>query len=224
MRAVIVAKAKEKFVLNKNYREFYKEQSLVDILVGKLLTTLPADDIYLSCEDELFENVAFKHGINFVKRNPEFSSHFKENVDVIKNICSQLPKDGDLLWCTCVEPFFDEYADILECWQQLDREQYDSLNIVYPMKKFILDQNYNPIGFGFGHWHKYSGKVPPSFQISWATAILSRKCIDNIGYVVGRNPYWYDSYSPVVDIDTLDDFNFAALTYEAWKKAQGDTI
>lgn len=216
MKAVILAKSTERLIAYKNYRPFYGELSLVDVLVKKLIKVLPVADIYLSCEEQQYRNVAEKWGINFVHRDKVYAQYNISNVDVVANVCESIPFRDDILWCTCVEPFFDEYAEVLECWDELDKERFDSLNVVYPMKKFMLDHGHNPIGFGFGHWHKYSQTIPAVYQISWATAVMSRECIEKVSYLVGRNPYWYDSYSPVIDIDTMDDFRFAALAYKAY--------
>lgn len=216
MKAVILAKSTERLIAHKNYRPFYGDLSLVDILIKKLLKVFPPEDIFLSCEEEKHSSVAKHWGINFVLRDKLYAKYNVSNVDVVANVCASIPTKEDLLWCTCVEPFFDEYVEIIECWNDLDKEQYDSLNVVYPVKKFMLDNGHNPIGFGFGHWHKYSQTIPPLYQISWATAIMSRECIENVSYQVGRNPFWYDSYAPVIDIDTMDDFRFAASAYKAY--------
>jgi N-acylneuraminate cytidylyltransferase len=187
----------------------------MDILLEKLVKVLPKDDIYLSCEDNEFQRIAKEWGVHFAPRESVYASYNASATDVVANVAKSIPYDGDLLWCTCVEPFFNEYANVIEIWRSLDKKEHDSLNVVYPMKKFMLDRHYNPIGFGFGHWHKYSQTIPPIYQISWATAIMSRECVERISYQVGRNPYWYDSYAPVIDIDTLDDFRFASLAYKA---------
>lgn len=216
MKAVILAKSTERLIEYKNYRPFYGKLSLVDILINKLIRVLPVSDIYLSCEEKRHMDIAEKWGINFIHRDKNYALHNVSNVDIIANVCKSVPTQEDILWCTCVEPFFDEYSEILECWNSLDKKKFDSLNVVYPTKKFMLDNGHNPIGFGFGYWHRYSQTIPPLYQISWATAILSRECIETVSYLVGKNPYWYDSYSPIIDIDTMDDFEFAALAYEAY--------
>jgi N-acylneuraminate cytidylyltransferase len=115
---------------------------------------------------------------------------------------------------------FNEYAEILTVWQTLDESEYDSLNVLYPLKKFLLDERHNPIGFGFGFWHKYSQTIPPTYQLSWATTIMSRRCIERISYQVGENPYWYDTYAPIIDIDTEDDFKLAQAVYKLYREGQ----
>ncbi len=216
MKAVILAKSTERLIPNKNYRPFYNDWSMIDILIDKLTKVLPKEDIYLSCEERDYKSAADKWGIQFVLREKILATYNVSNVDMVRLVCESIPSKEDILWCTCVEPFFNEYKEILQCWDNLNKKQYDTLNVVYPMKKFMLDQGHNPIGFGFGHWHKYSQTVPPLYQISWATAILSRECIENVSYLVGKKPYWYDSYAPVIDIDTMDDFRFASMAYKSY--------
>ncbi|MCL2499449.1 MAG: hypothetical protein FWE90_03825 [Defluviitaleaceae bacterium] len=213
MKVVILGKASSVRIKNKNYRPFYNGESLMDIHIKKLINVLQPDDIYLSCEDETFRSVAQNWKINFILRDERYTRLTTSNVDVVHYVCKDVPGNGDILWTTPVEPLFDEYTNVLECWERIDKTKHDSLNVVYPQKRFILDQNYNPIGFGFGHWHKYSQDIPPIYQVSWSTAILSRACIEKVSYMIGARPFWYDCYSTVVDIDTEDDWEIAQLLY-----------
>lgn len=115
---------------------------------------------------------------------------------------------------------FDEFHQVLSIWNGLDKGKYDSLNVVYPQKRFLLDQNHNPIGFG--QWHKYSQGLPCLYQLSWSICILSRKCIDDVSYMVGAHPYWYECYSDAVDINTEDDFELAQIIYERHMRWKGN--
>jgi len=216
MKAVILGKAGSIRVPNKNYRPFYNGCSLTDILLAKLTKVINKSDIYLSCEKGEFRNVADNWGINFIHREEKYTLVTTDNIEVVANVCKDVPYEDDLLWCTCTEPFFDEYDGVLDIWKNIDHKKYDSLNVIYPQKKFYLDQNHNPIGFGFGHWQKYSQFIPPTYMFSFATAILTRECIEKISYMVGKNPYWYDSYSQIVDIDTEEDWELAQKLYKIY--------
>lgn len=168
MKAVILGKAGSVRVPRKNYRQFYKDKSLMDILIEKLLRELNGNDIYLSCEDEKYRHVADRWGIEFINRDVRYTQISTSNVDVVKNVCKDIPDNGDILWVTPVEPMFDEFHEVLSVWNSLNKDMYDSLNVVYPQKRFMLDQNHNPIGFGFGQWHKYSQELPYLYQLSWS--------------------------------------------------------
>jgi len=219
MKVFIPGKSTERRIPNKNYRPFYYDKSLIDILVEKLIPLLPRDSIYLSCEKEEYRTIANKWGINFLLRDDSLTTPASVSIELITSVSQLIPED-DILWATCVEPFFDEYGKLLETWNSLDKNKFDSLNVVYPVKRQFLDDNHNPIGFGFGLWYKNPQSTQPLYNISWATAITSAKCIREAGFLVGKNPYWYDSYAKVFDIDTIEDFEFASLAYTALKDSE----
>lgn len=52
MKAIIPVKKSSIRVENKNFKPFYKEQSLFDIKVNSLLKTIDKSDIYVSGESE----------------------------------------------------------------------------------------------------------------------------------------------------------------------------
>lgn len=217
MKAVILGKASSVRVKFKNYRPFYGDLSLTDILLEKLIKVLDREDIYLSCEDISFKDVADRWGINFINRDVKYTLLSTDTVEVVRNVCKDVPGDDDILYCSGMDPLFDDYEDLFSLWEEA-RASHDSLNVVYPMKKYFLDQNYHPIGFEFGHWHKYSQYMPATYQISWANLILKRETIDSVGYMVGINPFWFFANNPTVDIDTQEDWELARVIYKYYRE------
>ena len=70
MKAIIPVKNCSSRVKGKNFKEFHNGMSLFDITVHKLLKHLPAEDIYMSCEDPEQESLAKKMGREFhIKRS-----------------------------------------------------------------------------------------------------------------------------------------------------------
>ncbi len=217
MKAVILGKSNSRRIERKNYRPFYEGLSLTDILLEKLTRHLDKDDIFLSCEEKAMESVADKWGIRFIHRDIKYTLLETNTVDVVRGVCKDVPGDDDILYCSCMDPLFDDYENMFQTWEDV-KGTHDSLNVVYPLKKYYLDQNHSPIGFNFGHWHKYSQSIPPMYQISWANEILTRECIERVGYMVGENPFWYDAYNPTVDIDTENDWELAQVIYRHYKE------
>lgn len=221
MKAVILGKSNSRRIERKNYRPFYGDLSLTDILLEKLTRHFDKNDIFLSCEEQAMESVAEKWDIQFIHRDIKYTLLETNTVDVVRGVCKDVPGDDDILYCSCMDPLFDDYENMFAVWNDV-RTTHDSLNVVYPLKKYYLDQNHSPIGFNFGHWHKYSQSIPPMYQISWANEILTRECIERVGYMVGENPFWYDAYNPTVDIDTESDWELAQVIYRYYKeKANG---
>lgn len=216
MKAVILGKASSSRVKEKNYRKFYENLSLTDILLEKLVKVLDRRAIFLSCEDAKYKDVADKWKINFILRDKKYTLLETNTVEVVRGVCADVPGNDDILYCSCMDPLFENYEEMFNTWEEV-KDRADSLNVVYPLKNYYLDQNYNPIGFGFGHWHKYSQYISPMYRISWANEILSRQCIEKYGYMVGENPYWFDAYNPLLDIDTEADWRVAQVVYSAYR-------
>lgn len=213
MKAVILGKASSKRIIHKNYKPFYKDMCLVDILVEKLVRVLDKKDIFLSCEDSTFHYIAEKWGINFIHREKKYTLLKTNTVEVVYGVCKDIPGQDDILYCSGMDPLFNDYENMFRVWEE-EKAGHDTLNVVYPIKNYFLDQNHNPIGFGFGSWHKYSQYIPPLYQISWANEILTRESINRTSYMVGTAPLWFDAYNPTIDIDTEQDWEIAQVLYK----------
>ena len=217
MKAVILGKAGSTRVKQKNYRPFYGDMSLMDILLEKLTKVMDRNDIFLSCEDVAYKYVSDNWGINFIHRDETYVNLATNTVDVVRNVCKDVPGEDEILYCSSMDPLFNNYSELFSVWDNV-KDTHDSLNVIYPIKNYYLDQNHNPIGFGFGHWHKYSQFIPPIYQISWANEILTRKSIETTGYMVGENPYWFEAFNPTVDIDTEQDWELAQILYKYYRE------
>lgn len=217
MKAVILGKAGSTRVAYKNYRPFYGEMSLTDILLEKLVKVMDRKDIFLSCEVKDFTYVAEKWEINYILREEKYTKLATNTVEVVRNVCKDVPGEDDILYCSGMDPLFQDYESMFKTWEEV-RKEHDSLNVIYPLKNYFLDQNHNPIGFGFGYWHKYSQYIPPIYQISWANEILTRESIERCGYMVGENPYWFDAYNMTIDIDTEKDWELAQILYRYYRE------
>lgn len=230
MKAIVPVKDSSTRVPNKNFKEFHKGLSLFDLTVSKLLKVLNPEDIYMSCENPEKEVLANKWGIQFIPRDPILADNDTPFHKVFNGICDQVEGNHDIAWCQVIDPMFDSYGECFNLWNNGHREtqschlfnrdrtkplkeSYDSLVVVYPHKDYYLDDNYKPMGFGFGPWHTKSQSLPNTYQLTFTLSILTRESIKKIGYHVGQNPYWYHAHNPRVDIDTNKDFQVAKAMY-----------
>jgi CMP-N-acetylneuraminic acid synthetase len=213
MKFVIPAKRSSSRVPDKNYRDFAKGRSLLDILVTKL--TAIADhpsDVYLSSEEESTKEVADKYGATYLPRARHLTENSYPFQSVVNEVCRQVPGDDDLMWCHATDPFFTEYGAVVKTWQERDPETSDSIVVVYPMKEYMLDENFHPLGFGFGAWHRPSQELPTFYQLGFTCSIMTRHTATTIG-LVGARPQWFKAANMTIDIDTQAEFDFAAKLY-----------
>lgn len=213
MKIVIPVKSNSTRVPNKNFRPFFKEKSITDILIEKLAFQ-GCSNIYISSDDYSKQSIADKYGCNFLLREKRLCDNDTFLTDVIQGVCRQLPNDlDDIAWCQVIDPLFNDYKAVFDQWNR-QRDSYDSLVVVYPIKKYLLDENYRPINFGFGHWHIKSQNLVPFYDMTFTLSILKREWVEKCGYHVGSNPCWFHAKNEHVDIDTLEDFELAQLIFE----------
>ncbi len=214
MKFVVPAKHSSTRVPNKNYREFARGQSLLDILVTKLVAVADApSDVYLSAEEDSTAIVADKHGATFLPRATHLTENSYPFQSVVNEVCKQLPGDDDVMWCHATDPFFDEHQDVVDAWRTRADATADSIVVVYPMREYLLDEKFNPIGFGFGAWHRPSQELPTFYQFGLTCSIMTRSVATTLG-VVGARPMWHQATNLTIDIDTQAQFDFAARLYE----------
>ena len=212
MKYVVPAKRSSTRVPDKNFRPFANGRSLMDIMVEKYLRLDNADQIYVSSEDPWVEEFCDRHGVNYLPRPEHLTANSYPYQSVVNQVSRQLPDDDEVMWCHATDPFFDDHAAVKEMWA--DRiEGTDSVVVVYPMKDYLLDEKFNPLGFGFGPWHRPSQELPTFYLFGLTCSIMTRHVATSIG-VVGAHPQWFLAGNQTIDIDTQDEFNLAARLYE----------
>jgi CMP-N-acetylneuraminic acid synthetase len=96
------------------------------------------------------------------------------------------------------------------------RHGYDSLGLVVPQREHLLNDQFQPQGFEFGHGHKPSQELPVQYRMNFSVSIVDREAFATAeSYHVLKNPFWYHVTGPSVDIDTMDDFKAAQALYAA---------
>lgn len=213
MKFVIPAKRSSSRVPDKNYRHFAHGKSLLDILVTKLLRVADQpSDVYLSSEDQSAREIADKYDATYLPRERHLTENSYPFQSVVNEVCKQLPGDDDVMWCHATDPFFDEHEAVIKAWQAREPGSADSIVVVYPMKEYLLDSNFNPMGFGFGPWHRPSQDLPTYYQLGFTCSIMTRHVATTIG-LVGAKPMWHLASNLTIDIDTQAQFDFAAKIY-----------
>ncbi|MGL5857545.1 MAG: cytidylyltransferase domain-containing protein [Angustibacter sp.] len=213
MKFVIPAKRSSSRVPDKNYRPFARGKSLLDILVEKLLPLGGPGDVCISSEEESTRELAERYGATFLPRPRHLTENSYPFQSVVNEVCTQVPGDDDVMWCHATDPFFHEHATVVDAWESREPSEADSIVVVYPMAEYLLDSQFNPIGFGFGPWHRPSQELPTFYQLGFTCSIMTRHVATSIG-LVGRKPMWHKASNLTIDIDTQAQFDLAARLYE----------
>jgi N-acylneuraminate cytidylyltransferase len=217
MKAIIPVKKSSIRVENKNFKPFYKEQSLFDIKVNSLLKTIDKSDIYVSGESEEIKKIAEKYELNFLIRDQYYAKNETPMAEVITHLVNRLPDDDDVMWVQVTEPFFEDFSDCLEKWENV-KENHDSLVVVKPFQSYMLNGNGEPINFGFGVWHKFSQILPKWYLLPFSLQIIKRETVKKCSYYIGTKPYLYEFNNITFDIDSEEDFEQAKAIYKVVKE------
>ncbi len=214
MKFVIPAKRSSTRVPDKNYRPFSHGRSLLDLLTAKLIA-IAADpaDVFLSCEEESTKTVADRFGASYLPRAAHLTENSYPFQSVVNQVCQQVPGDDDIMWCHATDPFFDQHSAVVEKWSARDPMATDSIVVVYPLRDYLLDENFNPMGFGFGAWHRPSQQLPTYYQLGFTCSIMTRAVATGLG-LVGAKPLWHTAQNMTVDIDTQAEFDLASRLHE----------
>jgi N-acylneuraminate cytidylyltransferase len=212
MKFVIPAKTNSIRVKNKNFRDFYNGKSLVEILIEKLIF-VGSENIYISCENEIYSNLADKYKCNFILRENRLTDNDTPFEEIFKNVYNQIPNDDEYAWCQVTDPLFCDYKKAIDLWDK-NKEKHDSLTVVYPFKKYLLNSEFKPLNFGFGPWHIKSQELSLHFDLTYTFSIIKKETLIKCGYHFGKNPVWYQAKNNHIDIDTEEDFELAQFLYQ----------
>jgi CMP-N-acetylneuraminic acid synthetase len=207
-------------VPDKNYREFALGRSLLDILITKLVAVADhPSDVYLSSDSGSARDVAERYDVSYLYREPHLTENSHPYQSVVNEVTSDLPGTDDVMWCHATDPLFDDHQAVRKAWETRENDA-DSIAVVYPMKDYLLDTNHNPMGFGFGHWHRPSQELPTFYALGFTCSIMTRRTATTIG-LVGARPMWFDATNLTIDIDTQAQFDLAGKLYALTVQARG---
>ena len=212
--AVIPIRKNSQRIKNKNFINFYKGKSLLEIKIEQLKKIKEIDQIVISSDSPKAEKIAKKHKIFFHKRKKYFASSKCSGSDFFRHLALSI-KGNYLMYCPCTSPIIKKqtYKRFFKNFSLL-KNNFDSLNTVSILKTFMWKDkkslNYN------------SFKAPNSqdlpnnfFELTFGINIISRKNMIKLKNIVGRKPkFMILDKLESTDIDEKIDFETAQIIYK----------
>ena len=217
MKIIIPLQTCSTRVKNKNIRPFFGNKSLFDIKAEQILAFEKPENVYVSSENPIVEELCRKYRFHFLIRDKSLTGNEIYQPDLVKALTDPIPGDDDIAWIQVTSPLFNEFQRALEEWSRV-RGHHDSLVAVKRFKGHLLDARANPVNYAFGYWHKVSQNLPLLYTVLWSLFILKRETVKRFQYHIGVNPSLFVTDTTVVDIDYEEDFEMAQIIY---KKLQG---
>ena len=207
--AVIPVREGSQRVKHKNFQPFAQGPSLLERKINHLKSANCFDDIYVSSDSTLAQEIAKKQGVSFLQRSSIMCSSEVKWADVIKHVAETVPGQPEIAWCHTTSPLFKRYKEALEAYKK-NIPHYNSLLTVTPCQEFLLKENGRPLNYQWGYWHDYSQDLEKLYSVTGALFIASKENIIKWSYLIGTKPlYFHTSKIEAIDIDEVEDFKMA---------------
>ena len=212
--AIIPIRKNSQRIKNKNFLNFFKGKSLLELKIEQLKKVNNIDEIVVSSDSELAKKISKRYDISFHAREKYFASSSCSGSKFFENLARCI--DGDyLMYCPCTSPIIKQktYNLFLNKFEST-KYKYDSLNTVSILKNFIWKDNkslnYNSI------------KAPNSqdlpnnyFSLTFGINIISRKNMIKFKNIVGKKPKFIVlNKLESTDINDKTDFKIAQMLYK----------
>ena len=212
--AIIPIRKNSQRIKNKNFLNFFKGKSLLELKIEQLKKVNNIDEIVVSSDSELAKKISKRYDISFHAREKYFASSSCSGSKFFENLARCI--DGDyLMYCPCTSPIIKQktYNLFLNKFEST-KYKYDSLNTVSILKSFIWKDNkslnYNSI------------KAPNSqdlpnnyFSLTFGINIISRKNMIKFKNIVGKKPKFIVlNKLESTDINDKTDFKIAQMLYK----------
>ena len=212
--AIIPIRKNSQRIKNKNFLNFFKGKSLLELKIEQLKKVNNIDEIVVSSDSELAKKISKRYDISFHAREKYFASSSCSGSKFFENLARCI--DGDyLMYCPCTSPIIKQktYNLFLNKFESI-QYKYDSLNTVSILKSFLWKDNkslnYNSI------------KAPNSqdlpnnyFSLTFGINIISKKNMIKFKNIVGKKPKFIVlNKLESTDINDKTDFKIAQMLYK----------
>jgi len=198
-------------VPNKNFREFGAGQSLFSRKIQQLVSS-SVDEIYVSTNSR---NLLSSQSISatLLPRDERYCNNEAPWSEVITAVLADIPEPDDvtLVWAHTTVPFFSRFDEAVREYElRRGLGSSDSLLSTSVVSEFLLSPSGLPVNYQWGKWHSYSQNLPRYRAVTGGVFVLSLGLARELGYLVGRAPFFFDSGGDeALDIDSLDEFRYA---------------
>lgn len=218
MRVVIPAKQSSTRCKNKNWREFYKGNSLVDLLIGKLWLgcDIKCSDIFVSSEcQESLQQVVDTYGVNAMLRDKYYTDLHTPTPVWIAELMQHFDDDEDVALALCTTPTFNEHQLMIDYYR---KHEPVSIAVAQPAPSHLMvhhAERMQPVAWSLGSHHTTSQFVLPMYQMMFSFQIMKGKHWRQFSYYTAPDCHWHLAGQTHIDVNSEQDFADAQAVYAA---------
>jgi CMP-N-acetylneuraminic acid synthetase len=216
--ALVPCRAGSERIKSKTTRPF-AGSSLFEIKLRQLLATPEIDEVMVSTDDPVIEEMASEVGgprLRVVEREAYYASSACNTDELSAYFARSLPVTGHLLWTHVTSPFItsEHYGRAVRAYRASDR--HDSLVSVFTLKEFVWNAKAEPVNYG-----SYTGRWPKTqdlerlYMINSGIFLIDIVLMRELNDRVGRTPYLFECDAvESLDVDDEADFALAERLYQ----------
>ena len=175
------------------------------------------DEIFVSTNDENIKKIAIQYGAKVIDRPESLSGDFEPTVSALKHVVENIDTVENVILLQPTNPLRPE--NLLEnAFAIFQNENYDSLFTVSGNRqKFgkIVDNKFIPFNYDIG---QRSQDLQPLYFENGLLYIVNTKFIfENKIITENAHPMIVDHIFATIDIDTQEDFDYAAFILNTYK-------
>jgi len=212
--AVIPIRKGSQRVPDKNFKDFYKGKSLLELKIESLKEIELIDDIVVNTDSDLAIEIAKKLGVSYFRREDYYASSQCTNSEHWENLAQTTDSDF-IIHTPCTAPLIKSstYYDFINRFMLSDN---DSVNTVGLVKDYMWLDN-KPLNYDVTKVQN-SQDLPDVYKLTFGISMISKQLMLEKRNLVGNNPLFYlvDEIEEI-DIDTPLDFEFAKFMYKKMK-------
>ena len=214
--AVIPIRKGSQRVPDKNFKDFYKGKSLLELKIESLKEIELIDDIVVNTDSDLAIEIAKKLGVSYFRREDYYASSQCSQSEFFKNLAETTDTDI-IIHVPCTSPLIKKET-IIDAINRFNISENDSCNAVGLVKEYLWS-NGKPLNYTIeGGRVPNSQDLPDVLKLTFGFGIIYKDTMIERENVVGKNPLFYTvDEIEETDIDTKIDFEFAKYLYKKVK-------
>jgi len=173
------------------------------------------DEVYVSTDDEAIKKIALLYGASVIERPAHLSGDLEPTITAVQHALDVIPYGVDtVVLLQPTNPLRPEYL-VREAFERYSRSDSDSLFTVsrnHQKLGRIANNCFEPFNYTIG---QRSQDLEPLYFENGLLYVTKANLIRE-GIIVSENsiPYEVNHIFATVDIDTQDDFDYAAFLYQ----------
>ena len=211
--AVIPIRKGSQRVPYKNFKNFHKGKSLLQIKIEFLKEIDLIDNITVNTDSDVAIDIAKNLGVSYFLRDDYYASSECSQSEFFSNLAETTDTDI-IIHAPCTSPMIKKQT-IIDAINRFNISKNDSCNSVGLVKEYLWRDG-KPLNYNIE-----KGQVPNSQDLpdikkpTFGFGIIGKETMIERQNIVGKNPLLYIlDEDEQIDIDTKIDFEFAKFLYK----------